>query len=204
MRTHYDAGLTMREALAQYFKVNHFGEDGGYSAAWVDFKLGPIPMPFPNTPARKRAVPFHDLHHILTEYQTTTRGEFEISAWELGAGCKDFYAAWQLNLGGLLAGVFSAPIRTWRAFLRGRRTQTLYGRSYEELLQKTVQEARALTGLDRGEALQARPADVLWFLAAMAGGVVSGVFSLAVMIVVLPLLLGLSLLRKVRLQPAKP
>lgn len=90
---HYDEGLTMREARAIYFEVNGFGADGGYGDAWVDFKLGPLPVPFPNTRARVRAVRYHDLHHVLTGYDTNTIGEFEISAWELGAGCKDLIAA---------------------------------------------------------------------------------------------------------------
>src|SRR5690349_11954766 len=100
---HYDEGLSMRAARAIYFDVNRFGADGGYGDAWVDFKLGPLPVPFPNTRARVRAVRYHDLHHVLTGYDTSTIGELEISAWELGAGCKDFAAAWQLNLGGLFA-----------------------------------------------------------------------------------------------------
>ena len=204
MRTHYESNLTMKEALAHYFQANNFGEDGGYHDAWVDFKLGPIPLPFPNTAARKRAVPIHDFHHILTEYQTTTLGEFEISAWELGAGCKDFYAAWQLNLSGLLAGAFSMPRRTWRAFIRGRNTQSLYGSSYDAVLQKTVQEARVMTQLDTNEAFKARPIDALLFAAAMLGGALSGLFFLAMMIVGLPVLLVVSLLRRKSLQPSKP
>ncbi|KYF68640.1 hypothetical protein BE04_10770, partial [Sorangium cellulosum] len=138
----YDEGLTMREARAIYFEVNGFGADGGYGDAWVDFKLGPLPVPFPNTPARVRAVRYHDLHHVLTGYDTNTIGEFEISAWELGAGCKDFVAAWHLNLGGLFAGLLSAPRRTVRAFLRGRRSESLYGQPFEALLDRTVGDLR--------------------------------------------------------------
>ena len=51
-------------------------------------------MPFPNTPSRKRAVRYHDLHHALTGYATDLTGEFEISAWEIGSGCADHVAAW--------------------------------------------------------------------------------------------------------------
>ena len=104
----------MREARALYFDINHFGDSDGYDDKWVDFKLGPMPMPFPNTPARVRAVRFHDLHHVLTGYDTNTIGEFEISAWEIAAGCKGYVAAWQLNLGGMFAGLLVAPRRTWR------------------------------------------------------------------------------------------
>src|SRR5688572_1778448 len=89
--TTYEPSATMREARARYFEVNDFGVDGGYQDAWVDFKLGPLPMPFPNTQGRLRAVAYHDLHHILTGYDTEIIGELEISAWELGAGCKSFW-----------------------------------------------------------------------------------------------------------------
>ncbi|HSO31503.1 MAG TPA: hypothetical protein VLT33_03275, partial [Labilithrix sp.] len=66
----YPPDLTMRAARALYFENNGFGADGGYGAAWVDFKLGPLPFPFPNTPQRIDAVKFHDLHHVLTGYDT--------------------------------------------------------------------------------------------------------------------------------------
>src|SRR4051794_18084611 len=118
-----DPELTLAVARDEYFRVNEFGEDGGHGDAWVDFKLGPIPMPFPNTSGRVAAVRFHDLHHALTGYATDTLGEFEISAWEIGAGCGRYRMGWQLNLGGMLAGALSAPRRTWRAFVRGRQSR---------------------------------------------------------------------------------
>lgn len=142
MRTTYDPSLSLRAARKLYFAMNNFGESGGYDDAWVDFKLGPIPFPFPNTPARVRAVKFHDLHHILTGYTTDVLGEFEISAWEIGAGCRDFYAAWVLNLGGLAAGLLVAPRRIFRAFARGLASQSLYGSNLEELLEQPVGATR--------------------------------------------------------------
>ena len=87
MHASYTPDMTMRTARDLYFDVNGFGADGGYSEPWVDFKLGPLPLPFPNTAGRIAAVKFHDLHHVLTGYETNAIGEFEISAWELGAGC---------------------------------------------------------------------------------------------------------------------
>ncbi len=138
MRTTYDPSLSLRAARKLYVAVNKFGDNGGYDDAWVDFKLGPIPFPFPNTAGRVRAVKFHDLHHILTGYRTDLIGEFEISAWELGAGCRDFYAAWALNLGGLFAGLLCAPRRIASAFARGLASQSLYGRTLDELLELPV------------------------------------------------------------------
>jgi len=192
MRTEYDLKSTMRAARERYFEVNGFGKDGGYSDAWVDFQLGPLPCPFPNTKARIRAVKTHDLHHILTGYRTDVTGEFEISAWELGAGCKDFAAAWYLNLAGLATGMLVAPRRIFRAFLRGRRTESLYGHDVEQLLEKTVAQMRALTKVDEPIGT-ATAADIAWFAASMAvGSVVAGIsFAMAVFVVPVGLVLGL-------------
>lgn len=186
MTTQYPPSLTLRAARDLYFAVNGFGADGGYGSPWVDFKLGPLPMPFPNTAGRVRAVRFHDLHHIVTGYATDTLGEFEISAWELGAGCKDFYAAWQLNLSGLAGGMAVSPRRIFRAFVRGRRTESLYGGDLEALLDRTVGEVRAACGVDAPA--EARLADYPLFAAAWAVGIVVGLVFTAAIAVVGPLL----------------
>lgn len=202
MRDAYDPGCTMREARDQYFKANNFGETGGYDDAWVDFHLGPLPCPFPNTRARVRAVKVHDLHHILTGYRTDTIGEFEIAAWELGAGCKDFYAAWVLNLGGMAAGMLSAPRRTFRAFVRGRRTQSLYGRQLDELLTRTVAEMRAATRAD----VPAEPAtagDVARFVAFLLAAVPVSALEVAIGVVVIPIGLLTAALRRAKAREAQ-
>jgi len=73
------------EARQRYFADNGFS-DAGYSDRWVKLSIGPLPFVMPNLPSRRRAIPLHDLHHVATGYDTTVRGEAEISAWELGAG----------------------------------------------------------------------------------------------------------------------
>lgn len=200
--TTYDPSLSLRAARDVYFEANGFGEDGGYSAAWVDFKLGPIPMPFPNTPGRVRAVRYHDLHHVLTGYATDTPGELEISAWELGAGCKDFWAAWQLNLGGLAAGAVAIPRRTFRAFVRGRRTSSLYGLDFEALLDRTVGQTRAACGLEQPAA--ARFSDYPLFAAAWAVGTVVGLLSFAALLVFGPVLFLVGLVRRASRKSVAP
>jgi hypothetical protein len=174
---------TLLEARDEYFRANGFGPNGGYDEAWVDFKLGPIPMPFPNTAGRVRAVRYHDLHHVLTGYATDVRGEFEISAWEAGSGCGRFWTAWHLNLGGLVGGLLSCPRRTWRAFMRGRNSRNFYhGVSYDaELLGRRVGETRRALGLDAA-APPARASDVAAFVGAAAAGTVLGGITFTLMV----------------------
>lgn len=155
----------VRSARARYFEANRFGADGGYGDAWVEVKFGPLPVPIPNTPARVRAVRYHDLHHIVTGYDTDLLGEMEISAWELGAGCEDFVAAYVLNVGGLSGGAAVAPLRTLRAFARGRRSRSLYRQpDVEALLDGDVAAIRTLAHVP-AEPVPVRPSDVGRFLA---------------------------------------
>ncbi|MBL8914457.1 MAG: hypothetical protein JNM17_27380 [Archangium sp.] len=164
---------TMREAVTTYFRENGFGDDGGYSAKWVDFKLGPIPFPLPNSEARKKAVRFHDLNHVLTGYRTDFGGECEISAWELGAGCEEYVAAWALNLGGLAGGLWFQPLKTWRAFVAGRRSRhAAYAMNYEYALGREVQDVKDQLGITTQG--KAKVGDAVLFGLASIGGVLVG------------------------------
>jgi ubiquinone biosynthesis protein Coq4 len=116
---------TVREARAAFFARSGFDESN-YEDTWVLLRLGPVPFAFPNTASRKRAVPLHDIHHALTGYDATWRGETSQSAWEIGSGCGRYGAAWAINLGGLALGLVMYPRDTWRAFMRGRSSGNLY------------------------------------------------------------------------------
>src|SRR2546426_2460170 len=89
--------------------------------------------------------------HVATGYDTTLVGEAEIGAWELASGCRHYYAAWILNLGAVVTGLFLAPGRVVRAFQRGRRCTNLYHLGVdaswpEETVSRLRQDHRA-TGL---------------------------------------------------------
>jgi hypothetical protein len=182
----YASDSTLLEARTRYFESNGFGADGGYGDAWVDFMLGPVPFPFPNTAGRVRAVRYHDLHHVLTGYATDFWGEMDISAWEIGAGCRDYAAAWQLNLGGLATGAIFKPMRTFNAFVRGRRSRSLYGLPFPELLEKTVGQVREEVTLDRTNP-RGRASDVALFIGFALLGLVVGLVTFALIVPLLPI-----------------
>ena len=136
--------MRVSEARDRYFADNGF-ELAGYTAKWAHFKLGPIPLAFPNTPSRQAALPMHDLHHLATGYPTTLVGEAEIGAWELGGGCGAHTAAWVLNGLAMAYGLVLAPRKVWRAFQRGRKSTNLYQRGWSNaLLDLELDELRAL------------------------------------------------------------
>jgi len=134
---------TLREARANYFKANGFPEDGGYQLKWIPLKAGPVTLYLLNSEARKRAVPLHDIHHIVTGYKTDLIGEAEIAAWELAAGTHDKYFAKFINLVAVLYGTFLSPKRLLTAYTLGRNSKTLYSLEFsEELLNISVTQLR--------------------------------------------------------------
>jgi hypothetical protein len=146
----YDDTLTIEDARQRYFTANGF--DGSYGERWVKLKAGPITIAFPNAAGRVRAVKLHDLHHVVTGYDTTWTGEAEIGAWELASGCAGFFWAWYLNLSALAVGLTIAPREVFRAFVRGRHTRNLYrveGEVREATLRRSVGDLRGALGLAR-------------------------------------------------------
>lgn len=141
--------MRVREARARYFAENGLG-DGGYDDRFVVLRVAGLPaLAFPNTKQRVRSVRIHDVHHVLTGYATSWRGEAEIAAWELASGCRDHWAAWLLNLSAAAIGLFIAPRAVWRAFRRGRASRNLYEREWDDgILERSVAELRCELGLD--------------------------------------------------------
>jgi hypothetical protein len=143
----YSENTNLKEARDLFLAANHLSIEE-YAAPTFALGIFGWQLKFLNTKARKRAVPLHDLHHVLTGYGTTWIGEAEIGAWELRAGCNSFITYF-LNGGGVVIGLFLSPRRVWRAFRAANGQHTLYLDSfpYERLLQMTVGEVRQRLGI---------------------------------------------------------
>jgi len=116
---------TLRQARDRYLAEAGLSTDT-YDDDWVDVKLGPVPLRLPNTAARKRVLPLHDLHHALTGYRADILGEAEIGAWELGSGLGRHAIGYALDLMNLAWSLWVAPRRVWQGFVRGRRSGNFY------------------------------------------------------------------------------
>ena len=142
----FDPSLSVRAARDRYFGLNGFTLDD-YHADTFEVDLGEVTgevWTFRNSVGRRRVVPLHDLHHVVTGYGTDIVGEAEIGAWELMAGCTSLFL-WCINLGGVILGFLVAPRRVLRAARGALGQRTLYVAKipYNDLLQLTVGEVRA-------------------------------------------------------------
>ena len=147
----YAPEMTLRSARELYFRLSNFSPDGGYNQRWIKIKVWRVPIWLPNVENRRKAVKLHDIHHVLTEYPTTWRGETEISAWELGSGgLGRYWAGWVLNLWSIAMGLVINTRGIYRAFMRGRQSLNLYaGELSDEFLENRVGDYRRRLLLDR-------------------------------------------------------
>jgi hypothetical protein len=185
--TNYEPMMSVREARARYFADNGFGDDGGYTDRWVTlYKLGPIPLGFPNTAGRVAAVRYHDLHHLATGYDTDIVGEAEIAAWELASGCSQYPAAWVLNSLALPIGMLRNSERIQRAFARGCRTRNLYSEPFaDNLLTERLGALRERLGITRASTEAMTQTERRRFRRAVVLGVVLEVAVLSILVTML-------------------
>lgn len=174
----------VRDARTEFFRLAGLPPDGGYSARFIRFRIGFFSFALPNSAARKKAVPLHDLHHLATGYDTSWTGEAEIAAWELGSGCFSYRAAWLLNFLAFPLGLIIAPVRTWRAFRRGRSSGSLYDSRWDEKwLDASLGSLRARLVLD-ADSRPSSGGDVLLFLVYALPGL-SGLVALTLGVVMM-------------------
>lgn len=140
---HYEDNLSLKEARDQFFKVTGFTA-ASYLEPFNKIKVGPLPLVIPNPSMRQRALPLHDLHHILTGYPTSVRGESQICAWEIGSGGLGRYPiGWPYVLSGIAMGILFWPRETLRAYRRGQQSKNLFEREFSDrLLSRTVGDLR--------------------------------------------------------------
>jgi hypothetical protein len=166
----YHEHQTIRESLQHYFEFYGFN-NGGYDDKWFKIKLSAaIAIPLPNVKARVEAVKLHDIHHIVTGYPATLKGEALIGAWELASGCGRFYIGWLLDFGAFLYGIWFWPREMRQAFMSGLKSHNLYhGTEYDDnLLSATVGDVRkGLLGKRPARYSKQRYVFLIWVAAAI-------------------------------------
>ncbi len=183
----------LRDLLPEFYRQYDLGDDGGQSNPFVRIEFTKkFSLYIPNFKARKKAVLKHDIHHIVTGYKSTFKGETEIGAWEIGSGCKNYWIAWMLDMSGMMSGfLFNLP-GVLKAFARGRRTKNLYYHiiSDEEALDMTVDEIREILLLNKySENTKPGFFDIIIFLGNAFLGLIYSILS----ILFLPVILGYTL-----------
>ena len=135
---------SVRAGRDAYLAENGFTVEA-YEAKWTPGSLFGFRFKVPNTPNHRRAIMWHDLHHVATGFGTDLAGEAEISTWELRRGLTglDLYVS-AIVVGLALSGLVVAPVRTWRAW-------NAAGKPGANLFAHTLSEYDAILALDVAE-----------------------------------------------------
>jgi hypothetical protein len=184
---------TAREILSQFYKDNNYGHDGGLTSSTVKLEFSPwFHLYFPNFNSRRKALIKHDIHHLVTGYDTTVKGESEISAWEIGSGCKNYRAAFFIDTSGTMMGILLNFRSVLRAFSRGRKTKNLYHDLFtpEQELDMKIDEIQKHLMLDKYP-INTRPG--IADLASFCGFALFGMFYSILLLPVFPFIILYSL-----------
>lgn len=136
-----DGAARAGDVLAAFRQANGIPEDEATRASWT-CRIGPFTLRLPNFHWRKKAILAHDLHHVLTGYPCTMRGECQVAAWEFGAGAMPHWGARMFCLPLVLLGVLWSPRRIWRAFASGRQAKSLHSVDVAPHLAGSMSELR--------------------------------------------------------------
>lgn len=140
---------SLLDARRAYFDYNGFGTET-YHVPWVLVRAGPLRMWVPNSSARRRVLPAHDVHHVLTDYRTDWRGEAQISCFEMASGPPLAPSVLPYGCFTIMVGMCIDPAAMRLAHRRGRHAKNLYRAEItDDLLAKSVEEVRRELLLDR-------------------------------------------------------
>lgn len=148
--------MTTEDALNRHFVATGIYAEGctrenWYPGNFVSIQIARWKVPIFPILRRNGPIVLHDVHHMITGYPPSWRGEAEIAGWEIGSGgCRWHLFYWLDRLSFLLLGLFAAPVATWRAFARGRTCHNLYRMEPEAVLRMEVREVRDYVGLGSG------------------------------------------------------
>jgi hypothetical protein len=119
--------LKLHKAIETYYLESHLPTDGGISDRWATYQIGPFLFrAFPNFSARAKAIPKHDLNHLVIAADASLLGESYVAAWELGSSIGQNYYLWWLHPQTLVWGLLYRPYRLFQYYLLGRESQNAY------------------------------------------------------------------------------
>jgi ubiquinone biosynthesis protein Coq4 len=169
---------TPSEILPKFYADHNLGDEGGMYIEYVTIVFTDwFHLYIPNISSRKKAVFLHDVHHLITGYESVIVGEFEIAGWEIASGCIKYWFAYFINSPGLLMGVFLAPKKTMTGFKRGCRSSNLYllGLDFEVINKTTIGELKKQVGIDIQPETPYTLQEVLWLIFHLLNSIIIGV-----------------------------
>lgn len=144
--------LTVGDAVAGMpFGRDHFFAPES-SSKWWYFRVLGLKIYCYNFNWRKRALFTHDLHHVVTGYPCTMKGEMQVATWEFAAGRFPNIFSNLFCLPLVAAGTLLIPRKTFKAFQSGQKSRSLFALNIgREVRNWPLEKLKALTVQDRAK-----------------------------------------------------
>ena len=143
---------TLQYQLENFYEVNGYGEEGGINNDWIWLKFRFFSLPIPNIKGRRENVWRHDMLHILLGYDTSWKGETQVSGWVMGSGgWGRFYVGWLFAIAMFGIAIAFFPKSTYQSYIRGRNTLSPYllGIEKEKLYQSDIEKLKHDFGFNK-------------------------------------------------------
>lgn len=137
---------TVEQSIQDFYDRHDFGEDGGVNEKYAWIKFGFLSVPIPNVESRSQHIYLHDISHLVTENDTSWKGESAVSAWEVASGgWGNLYFPWLLTLWAMGLGVLFYPTSVLKSFRQGltMRNALSCGLTKSELFALSVADLKA-------------------------------------------------------------
>lgn len=121
--------MTIAEAsrlLSQEFEYAFDCTEPQLPSKWWSFQILGLTIYCYNFKWRQKAILGHDLHHLVTGYPFTLRGEMQVATWEFAAGRFPNIFANLFCLPLVAVGFLLFPKKIWKAYCLGKANYSLF------------------------------------------------------------------------------
>jgi hypothetical protein len=122
---------------------------------WWSFQIFGMKLFCYNFVWRRKALAFHDLHHVVTGYPCTLRGEMQVATWEFAAGAYPSIFAKLFCLPLVALGALLIPQKIYAAYCKGKCSKSLFTLSLDSKI--TTMSVDKLTTMTRNENSKSAP-----------------------------------------------
>ncbi len=136
---------TILEELETYWKERNLPQDGGKNEKLNKAQIGSFSFRYPNL--NGKALLLHDINHLITDFPTTWKGEFQVSAWEMASGArKGFPLTLIYPVSLVLIGLIIYPREVLSAYKYGTNKQNAFLiYSQTDIFQMTLEEIKRIS-----------------------------------------------------------
>ncbi len=144
----YHSAMITRHALWHYVEAEGICPgvdplDVWLDGPWITIRVGRHMVPILPTWGLRNALTMHDVHHLVTGYDTSVKGEAELAAWELGSGgCGFNLFFWIDRVILILLALPFMPFAMYRSFRLGLGRRNLYTAPRDTVLAEDIDQVR--------------------------------------------------------------